>query len=87
MPYIISSFLEGTKLHFTWSSKYLRAILYKEVEGMFINLCNSKEDELSNAKAQEMSFILHFPITILSDIVLFMYPFKDLRPQASTSKK
>jgi hypothetical protein len=46
-----------------------------------------KEDEINNAKAQEMSFIIHFFIIILFDTVLFISPFKDLHPQVSTSKK
>jgi hypothetical protein len=54
---------------------------------MFVNLCNTKNDEINNAKAQEMSFILCFPIIILSGTVLFISPFKDLRPQANISKK
>jgi REP element-mobilizing transposase RayT len=86
MPYINSPF-EGLKLHFAQLSKYLRAILCKEAKGMFINLYNMKEDGINNVKGSRDEFHTLLSIIVLFNIVLFASPFKDLRPQANTSKK
>jgi hypothetical protein len=49
---------EGLKLRSVEPSKYLRAILCQEAEGMFVTSFINKEDGIENAKTCEMSFIL-----------------------------